>query len=175
MLQPPAYEFTPEHNPLRRFDRLGAFRYEVPLPRTAAVARLRAHTIEFDPLAVGQGRGGVRSWLRGDRLRVWKSTVWRRQPGRGALVLDAHVEDHEDSTVFAGTLHLAPAFVLSFTWIFLAVVLMVVSRFPPELIALVLVVGVGQYMVLAVAAHRDADWLLQFVDVALQGGEPAPI
>jgi hypothetical protein len=168
------YEFIPERSPLRRFDRLGAFRYEVPLAREAALARLSTHTLEFDPLAVGQGRGGVRAWLRGDRLRVWKSTLWRRQPARGALVFDAHITGTEDATTFAGTLHLAPAFVLSFAWIFLAVVLMVVARFPPELIALVLVAGVGQYMVLALAAHRDATWLLGFIDQALQEDEPAP-
>ncbi|MDQ6746618.1 MAG: hypothetical protein M3010_00720 [Candidatus Dormibacteraeota bacterium] len=166
------YLFTPSANPIRRLSRLGDFRYEVPVGREVALGRLAEHTREFDPLGVGHRSGGVLAWLRGDRLRVWRATFWRRQPGRGALVLDGVVEERGDATVISGQVRLAPGFILGFVWVLLAIVLMVLARFPPVLVVAVLLVGLGQYVVLGVAAHRDAGPLLEFVDGAISGGTP---
>ncbi|HEY8740463.1 MAG TPA: hypothetical protein VIN56_07715 [Candidatus Dormibacteraeota bacterium] len=169
---PTVYEFTPAADPIRGAMTLGTFRYEVPLAREEALARIQAATRVFDPLGVGQGHGGVLSWLQGGRLRVWKSTFWRRMPGRGALVFDATLAGEGEATLITGRLHLGLGFVIGIAWVLAIVVLAVVIGFPPVVVAVITVLGLGQYVVVAAAAHRDAAPLLDFVDQALSSRSP---
>src|SRR5205807_1493354 len=66
---------------------------------------------------LGYSTGGTVGQLENTRVRIWRSGTFVRQPSRGALVLDATVDDWGSSTVLSGRLRMGYTYMFNLVWI----------------------------------------------------------
>jgi len=163
-------QFTPATSAIAALWAPGTFRLSVPAPRAEVLERVRSNTRGFDRLR-GRQRFGYISWVQEDRIRIWHSTFWRSQPSRGALLLDARLEDAAGSqaTVLVGRLRINTAYIATAAWTAVYVAFALLIHFPPALVAVLVVASVIQLVMTAVSARRDVEPMIEFVSQILAG------
>ena len=161
-------DFEPASNPLSQFWSPGSFHYVLPMARAELLQRVRDNTRSYARLR-GRDRFGMISWVQEDRVRVWHATFWRSQPSRGALLLDARVEEDAvgRGSTFSGRLRLNSAYVATVAWTAVYITFAVFIHFPLLFIGVLVLVTLLQLGVIAVSARRDARPMIDFIEKVL--------
>jgi hypothetical protein len=161
------YEFRPAPNPLARAWRPGGFTFSTGLSPAEVGDRVRARTRGYDQRRPRRGREHMVSWVQADRVRVWRSTFWRSQPSRGALLFDARLEEIAGGTRLDGRLRLDVAYIATVAWTAAYLVFAFFIHLPAPLMAVLVLVSAIQLLGIALLAPHDGRPMLDFIDELL--------